>query len=175
MARPETGHRLREAVRGRGRDRRVGGGHGADHRLARHKAGRRRLIDDCANTVYDLIAVPGGMPGTAHLRDSAALTALLTTRRDAGRPYAAICAAPVVVLQHHGLLARRAATCYPDFASRLDNPAQVDKHVVVDDTDGRCCITSRGPGTAIEFALKLIEVLYGAEKAHEIGARMLAR
>lgn len=131
------------------------------------------LIGDCANDTFDLIAVPGGIPGAEHLRDSAVLTALLKAQADAGRLYAAICAAPVVVLQHHGLLAGRAATCHPDFASKLENPARVADRVVVDDAANCRCITSRGPGTAIEFALALIEALYGAEKAHEVGARML--
>ncbi len=129
------------------------------------------LITDCADTVYDCIAVPGVMPGAEHLRDSEILTALLKNQRDAGRLYAAICAAPVVVLQHHGLLAGRYATCHPSFAAQLENPARVAERVVVDGN----CITSRGPGTAIEFALALIEALYGAEKAHEIGGQMLVK
>jgi len=126
-------------------------------------------IVDCAGTVYDCIAIPGGMPGAEHLRDCEILTALLHAQRKAGRLYGAICAAPVVVLQHHGLLAGRAATCHPTFVSHLENPVRVEQRVVVDGD----CITSRGPGTAIEFALALIEALYGAEKAREIGKQML--
>ncbi|MEJ5312137.1 MAG: DJ-1 family glyoxalase III [Anaerolineae bacterium] len=129
------------------------------------------FIADCADVVYDCIAVPGGMPGAEHLRDCEILTALLHAQRDAGRLYSAICAAPVVVLQHHGLLAGRAATCHPSFASQLENPAHVEKRVVVDGN----CITSRGPGTAIEFALAVIEALYGEEKAREIGKQMLVK
>jgi 4-methyl-5(b-hydroxyethyl)-thiazole monophosphate biosynthesis len=132
------------------------------------------FIADCADTVYDCIAVPGGMPGAEHLRDSEILTTLLHSQRDAGRLYGAICAAPVVVLQHHGLLAGRNATCHPTFAAKLENPAKVAERVVVDDAATGRCITSRGPGTAIEFALALIEALYGAEKAREIGKQMLA-
>ncbi|HOU14943.1 MAG TPA: DJ-1/PfpI family protein [Anaerolineae bacterium] len=133
------------------------------------------FIADCADVVYDCIAIPGGMPGAEHLRDCATLTAMLRAQRDAGRLYSAICAAPVVVLQHHGLLAGRAATCHPSFASHLENPTHVEKRVVVDNTAHGRCITSRGPGTAIEFALALIETLYGAEKAREIGGQMLAK
>jgi len=127
------------------------------------------LIADCASVVYDCIAIPGGMPGAEHLRDCETLTALLHAQRDAGRLYGAICAAPVVMLQHHGLLAGRAATCHPSFAPQLENPARITERVVVDAN----CITSRGPGTAIEFALTLIEALYSAETAHEIGEQML--
>jgi len=128
-------------------------------------------IDNRAGKVYDLIVIPGGMPGAEHLRDSKTLATLLKAQRDAGRLYAAICAAPVVVLQHHGLLAGRAATCHPGFVSKLENPAKVDDRVVVDAN----CVTSRGPGTAVEFALTLIEMLYNAEKAREIGTHMLVK
>lgn len=132
-------------------------------------------IAECAGKIYDCIAIPGGMPGAEHLRDCEILTALLHAQRDAGRLYGAICAAPVVVLQHHGLLAGRDATCHPTFVSHLENPVHVEKRVVVDDAGNGICVTSRGPGTAIEFALALIEVLYGAEKAREIGKQMLVK
>ncbi len=129
------------------------------------------FIGDCATAGYDCIAIPGGMPGAEHLRDCEVLTALLKQQREAGRLYSAICAAPVVVLQHHGLLAGRVATCHPSFAAQLENPVKVAERVVVDGN----CITSRGPGTAIEFALALVEALYGTAKAREIGKAMLVR
>lgn len=133
------------------------------------------FIADCADTIYDCIAIPGGMPGAERLRDCEILTALLHAQREAGRLYGAICAAPVVVLQHHGLLTGRAATCHPSFVSQLENPVHVEKRVVVDGPANSRCITSRGPGTAIEFALALIEALYGEEKAREIGTQMLVK
>jgi 4-methyl-5(b-hydroxyethyl)-thiazole monophosphate biosynthesis len=94
---------------------------------------------------------------------------MLRRQQREGRLYAAICAAPVVVLQHHGLLAGRRATCHPGFVAQLENADAADSRVVVDGT----CVTSRGPGTAIEFALKLVELLYDAEKARGISQRML--
>lgn len=126
------------------------------------------FIVDCADEMYDLIAAPGGMPGSEHLRDNAVLTDLLKQQRAAGRLYAAICAAPVVVLQHHGLLEGRRATCFPAFAAQLHNAEAAGERVVV---DGHC-ITGRGAGSAIEFALALLEALYGAKQAAEVGARM---
>lgn len=126
------------------------------------------LIEECAETLYDLIVLPGGMPGAEHLRDSELLTALLKQQAQAGRWYAAICAAPVVVLQHHGLLEGRRATCFPSFAPQLHYPDVAAERVVVDGP----CITGRGPGTAIEFALTLIEHLDGPEKSREVGSRM---
>jgi 4-methyl-5(b-hydroxyethyl)-thiazole monophosphate biosynthesis len=140
-----------------------------------------RLLGECVGETYDLIALPGGMPGAEHLRDSEELVEMLKRQRQEGRLYGAICASPVVVLKHHGLLvhhtrsddaipmAHRRATCHPDFAAQLEDPQAVDMRVVVDGT----CITSRGPGTAVEFALKLVEVLYGEHKAREIAQRML--
>jgi len=126
-------------------------------------------IGDCVDDTYDLIALPGGMPGAEHLRDSKDLEGLLKRQQRDGRLYAAICASPVVVLQHHGLLHGHRATCHPDFVDRLENADAAEERVVVDGT----CITSRGPGTAIEFALKLVELLCGERTAQEIGQRML--
>ncbi|MBN2003191.1 MAG: DJ-1/PfpI family protein [Anaerolineae bacterium] len=128
------------------------------------------LIGECAGTRYDLIVIPGGMPGAEHLRDSEPLTTLLKEQVHAGRRYAAICAAPVVVLQHHGMLRGRRATCFPSFASQLHNPEAATERVVVDGP----CITGCGPGAAIEFTLTLIEHLDGLEKATEVGSRMQA-
>lgn len=127
------------------------------------------LIADCANETYDCIALPGGMPGAEHLRDSAPLIAKLKEQKSAGRLYAAICASPAVVFQHHGLIEGVKTTCYPSFRDKLD-PAQTSNDRVV--VDGRC-VTSQGPGTAIAFALKLVELLVGADKAKEVGDAML--
>jgi 4-methyl-5(b-hydroxyethyl)-thiazole monophosphate biosynthesis len=129
-----------------------------------------QLIGDCVDETYDLIALPGGMPGAEHLRDAKDLEEMLKHQRREGRLYAAICASPVVVLQHHGLLDRRLATCHPDFVDQLEHAAAAETRVVVDGP----CITSRGPGTAIEFALKLVEGLYDERTAEEVGRRMLA-
>jgi len=128
-----------------------------------------RLIADCARETYDLIVLPGGMPGAERLRDCKVLGELLKRQAQDGRLYAAICAAPVVVLQHHGLLANRRVTCYPSFADTLLNKDAVGQRVVVDGN----CITSQGPGTALEFALKLVELLYGEQTASLIAQRML--
>jgi len=126
------------------------------------------IISDCAGKVYDLIVLPGGMPGAEHLRDSKELTEMLKGQAASGRLYAAICASPAVVLKHHGLLEDKKATCYPSLLLDLDKPEQAK--VVVDDN----CITSQGPGTALEFSLKLVEMLFGREKAREVANAMLA-
>ena len=128
-----------------------------------------KLITDCINFTYNLIALPGGMPGAEHLRDSEKLTILLKRQQKEGRFYAAICASPVVVFQHHGLLGQCHATCHPSFVNKLKNTQAVQSRVVIDGT----CITSRGPGTALEFSLKLVELLFGDQKAKEIAQAML--
>ncbi len=127
------------------------------------------LIAPCASQTYDCIALPGGMPGAEHLRDSTALIGMLRQQKQAGRLYAAICAAPAVVLQPHGLLENVKATCFPALRGALDPAYAAAERVVVDGN----CVTSQGPATAIEFALKLVELLFGFAKAKEVGAAML--
>jgi 4-methyl-5(b-hydroxyethyl)-thiazole monophosphate biosynthesis len=129
------------------------------------------LIEACVHKDYDLIVLPGGMPGAEHLRDSADLTRMLQRQRDGSRLYGAICASPVVVLEHHGLLKERRATCHPAFVDQLTNPERVDARVVVV-VDGNC-LTSRGPGTAVEFALALVERLYGKARREEVAGAMV--
>lgn len=126
-----------------------------------------KSIDSCLNETYDLIVLPGGMPGAEHLRDSAELTALLKRQHAENRYLAAICASPVVVLQHHGLLDGLRATCHPALFGELKNG--VNERVVVD----KNCITSQGPGTAIEFGLKLVEILFNKDRAAKLKKSMV--
>ena len=126
-------------------------------------------IGDCVEQTYDCIVLPGGMPGAEHLRDSAPLIDMLKKQKQAGRLHGAICATPAVALQPHGLLDNIRATCYPTCQNELD-PARVSNDRVVVDAN---CVTSQGPATAIEFALKLVEMLFDAVKAKEVGEAML--
>jgi len=131
---------------------------------------------------FDLIAVPGGMPGAERLAASAPLSAALRAQREGGRPVAAICAAPAVVLQAQGLLpAGQPATAHPAFSARLAHQAGVEERVAVA-ADGRAragaggrglVVTSRGPGTALEFALALVALLCGEAKAREVAGPMV--
>ncbi len=107
------------------------------------------LIKNCVNENFDLIALPGGLPGAEHLRDSKVLTSLLKKQAADGKLYAAICASPVVVLQFHGLLKGKKATVNPALADELLNKDEIEKHVVVNGN----CITSRARGTVLEFAI----------------------
>ncbi len=109
---------------------------------------------------FDLVALPGGLPGADHLRDDERVISLLQAQADAGKWVAAICAAPQV-LAKAGLLKGKRATSYPGVLSSLapEGTTVVDDAVVV---DGKV-VTSRGPGTAMDFALTLIAEILGEE------------
>jgi 4-methyl-5(b-hydroxyethyl)-thiazole monophosphate biosynthesis len=123
-------------------------------------------IDEVSNRVFDLIALPGGMPGAQHLADSQTLVQILAQQRQQGRWLAAICAAPAVVLQSHGLLGQQ-ATCHPAFLSQLPDEVRNAKLPVVVDHQARI-VTSQGPGTAILFALQLIKLLCGPQVYQQV-------
>lgn len=123
-----------------------------------------KLISECVGDTYDLIALPGGMPGAVNLRDSNELIGLLTRQHAKNRWLAAICAAPAVVFAPRGWIAGRHATCHPNFSGQLGSAIVSTNRVVV---DGRC-ITSQGPGSALEFALSLVAALFGEKKADEV-------
>ena len=127
-------------------------------------------IDEATGQTWDLVALPGGMPGAEHLRDSAPLISILEKQKEAGKLYGAICAAPAVVLASKGLVAE-GGTCYPAPGLREKMSSPVDGEDVV--VQGNV-VTSQGPGTALKFALKLGEQLYGEAKAKEIADEMLA-
>ncbi|MDH7599923.1 MAG: DJ-1/PfpI family protein [Sedimentisphaerales bacterium] len=128
-------------------------------------------IQASAGQVFDMIAIPGGMAGTEALARCDALTQMLKAQAQAGRWIAAICAAPAVVLQPLGLLKGIKATCYPSLQDRLVDAYVSREPVVVD----KNIVTGQGPALAIDFALKLVEILVGLEKRKEVAAGMLAR
>ena len=130
-----------------------------------------RLMAECINESYDLVALPGGMPGSEHLRDSEPLIHILRQQARENRLIGAICAAPAVVLHYHGFLEGRRATCHPSFSYLITSGELESESVVVDGN----VITSRGAGTAIEFCLALIELLFDREKAREIAAGIVFR
>src|SRR5512145_1446593 len=101
---------------------------------------------------YDALILPGGMPGARHLRDDARVKTLIAQQHQSGRIVAAICAAPIA-LEAAGILRGKAATSYPGYA--LESADYREDRVVIDGN----IVTSRGPGTALEFALTLVEQL----------------
>jgi 4-methyl-5(b-hydroxyethyl)-thiazole monophosphate biosynthesis len=117
---------------------------------------------------WDMVVLPGGMPGAAHLRDHAAVQALLQKQHAGGGRLAAICAAPIA-LSAAGVLRDKRATSYPSFADQLVCAAYLDDAVVVDGT----VTTSRGPGTALRFSLGLVAQLADADRAATLAKAML--
>ena len=127
-----------------------------------------KLLSQCVDVEYDLIVLPGGIPGAENLKNSNVLVELLKKQNREDRLYGAICAAPAVVLEHHGLLEGKRATCHPAFADKLDSSEHTSEKVVTD----KNCVTSRGAGTSIDFSLELLETLMGEEKRKEVAKGM---
>ncbi len=125
-------------------------------------------IEACADGEWDAIVLPGGMPGAEHLRDSAPLKALLLRQHERSACLAAVCASPAVVFAAHGLLPD-SWTCFPVDKFKGAAPGWQDARVVADGHR----ITSQGPGTSLAFALRVVEQLYGKEKADTVGAALL--
>lgn len=129
-------------------------------------------VADLEGEAFDLIALPGGMPGSVNLRDCKVLEKMVKKQAENGSLYGAICAAPAVTLAHWGMLKGLKATCYPSFMEKFTAEViPVNSRVVVD----RNAVTSQGPGTAIEFALALVERLYGKEKMEEVAGPLHVR
>lgn len=123
-------------------------------------------LDDVGGRIFDVVILPGGQPGSNRLRDDSRVLSLLRKQQAAGRMVAAICAAPIA-LEAAGLLLGRKATSFPGAA--LPSAEYSEARVVVDDT----LVTSRGPGTAFEFALTLVERLVNASVAEKLRQGML--
>lgn len=110
-----------------------------------------------------MYVLPGGMPGTLHLGEHQGLANLLTGAKAQGKKLAAICAAPSVLGQL-GLLKGETATCHPGFEEKLEGAAVTENTVEV---SGQIT-TSRGMGTALPFALKLLEQIKGPEAVEQV-------
>src|SRR3989338_5801356 len=122
-------------------------------------------LDAVLNDDFDMIVLPGGQPGTDHLKADARVIKLVRQMAQQGKYVAAICAAPSV-LASAGLLDGKRATSYPTCLDDFPN-IDVQTSAVVEDGN---LITSRGPGTAMDFALTLVERLVGKAKRREVEA-----
>jgi len=125
-------------------------------------------LDTALHQSFDMIVLPGGQPGTDNLKADKRIIALLQQMAQQGKYVAAICAAPSV-LATAGLLNGRKATCYP---TCLDGFPKVSLQTAAVVEDGKL-ITSRGPGTAMDFALTLVERLVGKAKRQEVEAALM--
>lgn len=120
-----------------------------------------KKITDVNPDEYDAIVLPGGSPGYINLGKSAKLLEIIKKLNYQDKLIAAICASPSI-LSKLGLLDNKRATIYPGMEKELPYPR--GERVVVDGN----IITSQAPGTAIEFALKIVEKLAGKEKALQL-------
>ncbi|KAE9607281.1 hypothetical protein Lal_00026205 [Lupinus albus] len=128
-------------------------------------------IASCSDQSFDLVALPGGMPGSARLRDCDILQNITCKHAEERKLYGAISAAPAVTLMPWGLLNRKKITSHPAFFDKLPTFWAVKSNIQV----SRGLTTSRGPGTTFEFALCLAEQLFGESVAKNVGELLLMR
>ncbi|MEA3254122.1 MAG: DJ-1 family glyoxalase III [Chloroflexota bacterium] len=127
-------------------------------------------IDNINPEQFDVIVIPGGDPGFVNLGKDRRVLKLVRELDKAGKYVTAICGGPVV-LSLAGIIKGRRVTSHPGARGLLTDAQYVEERVVV---DGRL-ITSQGPGTAMEFAMKLVEILMGKDKVQELNSGLLAR
>jgi 4-methyl-5(b-hydroxyethyl)-thiazole monophosphate biosynthesis len=127
-------------------------------------------LDEALKQSFEMIVLPGGLPGADHLNNDPRIHQLLKDMHQQGKYTAAICAAPKV-LADAGLLANKSATSYPGVLESMQVPDMqfIDAPVV---KDGQV-VTSRGPGTAMDFALELIETLVGRDTRDQVEAGLV--
>jgi 4-methyl-5(b-hydroxyethyl)-thiazole monophosphate biosynthesis len=113
-----------------------------------------KSIDEVNSSNFDVIVLPGGMPGSTNLKNDERVNKLIKDIHAKKGYISAICAAPIVP-GHAGLLDGKNATCYPGFENQLGHANYTGDPVTVDDN----IITGKGPGCAIPFALKLVEII----------------
>jgi 4-methyl-5(b-hydroxyethyl)-thiazole monophosphate biosynthesis len=128
------------------------------------------LIDQIDGKDFDLIVLPGGQPGTSNLQKNEKLKAIIQNMHQSDKQVAAICAAPVV-LRSAGILKDVVVTSHPSVKDQLNDIEYSEERVVVDGN----IVTSRSPGTALEFALKLVEILFGRDRMDTVNQGVMAR
>jgi len=127
---------------------------------------------DAYKTLPDALVLPGGLPGAENLKNSAQLITLIKELHKKNHLIAAICAAPAIVLTPTGILNGKKATCYPGFETQFNDQITFTEERVVKDEN---LITSRGPGTALEFSLEIVKTLTQPEKAQALSQGMLLK
>ncbi len=125
-------------------------------------------LPEALHKEWDLVLLPGGMPGAVNLRDHPVVQKMIKQQVMDGRKVGAICAAPIA-LGAAGALVGKRATSYPGFEDQLVGATSVDTPVVVDGN----VMTSRGVGTAIDFALEIVAQLRGRSLATTLREKML--
>lgn len=151
----------------------IAGAHGISLKADEVLDERLTVEVEKATRMLDMLVIPGGGPGADNLAASELVARLVHAQAKAGRWIAAICASPAVVLAKTGVLNNRQVTCYPGYEDFFAKAAEITPRTERVIRDGSI-ITSRGPGTALEFALELARVLAGDATADKLTAGMLA-
>ncbi|WP_458701165.1 DJ-1 family glyoxalase III [Sulfurospirillum sp. 1307] len=139
----------------------VKGAHGIEIKTDLH-------VDDVKSNEFDMIVLPGGMPGSLNLKNSSKIKSLLGEMDHDGKLIGAICAAPIA-LNEAGVL-KSSYTCYPSFEEDIKRSKYISSEDVVSDQN---IITSNGPKSAIKFSLTLVEKLISKDKKEEIQRQLL--
>jgi len=124
-------------------------------------------IENIDISLFSSIVLPGGMPGSKNLQKSDILNGYIENVITKGGILGAICAAPIVY-GAQGILKNKSVTCYPGFEEELLGAKYLEEPVVVDGN----IITGRGPGCAIPFALKLVEIYKSIDASDSIKKAM---
>lgn len=126
------------------------------------------FIGDINTKELDGIILPGGLPGSVNLRNNGEIIKIVKELEQRNKLIAAICAAPLV-LEEAGIITNRNITCYPGIEEELKSANYLEDRVVVDGN----IITGKGPGAALEFAVKVVEYLLGENRAEMLRMSMI--
>ncbi|MTC60184.1 protein deglycase YajL [Providencia rustigianii] len=124
-----------------------------------------------ADEPFDAIVLPGGLAGAETFRDSPLVVEKVRRMHLDGKIVAAICAAPALVLEYHQLFPLGNMTGFPTMQDKIPSHKWVDRRVYFDERVN--LLTSQGPATAFDFALKLIELLEGRAVAANVAAQLV--
>ncbi len=128
------------------------------------------VLAEVVEEEWDLVVLPGGVPGTPNLLSDEHVLGILRSRGNGQGLTAAICAAPAV-LEQAGLLQGRKVTSHPGWADRIPTAYHTGERVQTDER----IITGQAAGSAMEFAFQLVESMYGRKKVEEVNQGVLAR
>lgn len=141
----------------------VTGSHGIEVKTDLKISGLK--LDDCKAVI-----LPGGIPNSTTLRDDVNVIKVIKTLYERGDIVAAICAAPIA-LERAGILEGKTITSHPSVKEEFKNVNYIEEKVAVD----KNIITSRSAGVAIDFALKLVEILKSKKESEELAKSLLYR
>ena len=125
-------------------------------------------LADVKDNLYDALVLPGGGKGAKNLAESSYVETVMKNHYNNDKLIAAICAGPTV-LAAHGVGKSKKVTCYPSVKGKIQDYVYSEDNVV---RDGNI-VTSRGPGTAFDFALEIVNILVGQDEANKLKGDML--